>query len=200
MIHQLPKGFSNTYTTSENPASEDIRGFSRKTEGELKHERYLRFPEGAQRERGSEKLFKVAKEPASIEEAAELYADIAAKTGTSIPKDAILAFLKEKEVSQQAQSAKAEGAVKQALDEEALDAVAGGDGGYVKHNTACDTTFDPGEWCWFSDSCSLVISYYDDGVGAPINTKPWTEDDEKFATMDDDTPADGRDSNTSLDF
>ena len=153
----------------------------------------------------AKKLFRAAKEPAGIEEAAELYADIAAKTGTDISKDAILAFLKEKEVSQQAQSAKAEGAVKQVLDEEALDEVAGG-GNYENHNTACDTTFDPGEWCWFSDSCSLVISYYEDGVGAPINTEPWNEDDEKFLKdslecYDDDTSSVGiRDSNASEDY
>jgi hypothetical protein len=98
---------------------------------------------------------------ASVEEAAELYAGIAAKTGFSIPKDAILAFLKEKEVSQQAQSAKAEGAVKEALDEASLEAVAGGTE-YEKKNPGCDTTYDKGEWCWFSDSCSLVISYYSD--------------------------------------
>ena len=112
----------------------------------------------------AKKLFKEAKEPAGIEEAAGLYADIAAKTGFSISKDAIMEFLKENEASRQAQSAKAEGAVKEALDEEALEAVAGG-GDYVKQNPGCDTTYDPGEWCWFSDSCSLVISYYSDTPG-----------------------------------
>ena len=147
----------------------------------------------------AKKLMKEAKEPASLEEAAALYADIAAKTGISVAKETILEFLEKKEKVQQAESAKAEGTVKQALDEEALDEVAGGSD-YEKHNTACDTTYYKGEWCWFSDSCAVVISYYDDGVGAPISNAPWTEEDEKFCTIDDDTPADGRDSNTSLDF
>ena len=106
-------------------------------------------------------LIKAAKEPADIGEAAALYADIAEKAGIRVSEETIREFLKAKEASQQAQSADAEGTVKEALGEEALDAVAGGTE-YEKQNAACDTTYDKGEWCWFSDSCSIVISYYDD--------------------------------------
>lgn len=128
----------------------------------------------------AKKLFRAAKEPAGIEEAAELYADIAAKTGNSIPKDAILALLKEKEARQRAQSAKAEGAVKKALDEEALDAVAGG------ANPGCDDTHSPGEWCWFTDSCEFVISYYDepacklDSYNYPVKPKKYSTIEEEY--------------------
>ena len=46
--------------------------------------------------------------------------------------------------------------LKEALDEAALDNVAGGE-----KLDGCESTADSGEWCWFSDSCSLVINYYD---------------------------------------
>ena len=46
--------------------------------------------------------------------------------------------------------------LKEALDEAALDNVAGGE-----KLDGCESTADSGEWCWFSDSCSYVISYYD---------------------------------------
>lgn len=136
----------------------------------------------------AKKLFAEAKEPASVEEAAVLYADIAAKAGQNISKDAILEYLKEKEASQRAQSGDAECAVKEALDMNDLDNVAGGTE-YQKHNTACDTTYDKGEWCWFSDSCSLVISYYGDGVGAPMRPVSW--DDPDIEPEKDDVSFDG---------
>ena len=117
----------------------------------------------------AKELLKGLKEPSGAEEAAELYADIAAKTGTSISKDAILAILKEKEAIQQARSAKAEGAVRQALEENDLESVAGG------ANPGCDDTHSPGEWCWFTDSCSFVISYYDSAE----NTDPFKPDEDE---------------------
>ena len=117
----------------------------------------------------AKKLMKEAKEPASLEEAAALYADIAEKTGISVTKETIQEFLAEKEKVQQAQSAKAESAVKEALSDEALETVAGG-GDYEKVNEECSSTYNPGEWCWFSDSCSVIISYYD-GSGQPAQAQ-----------------------------
>ena len=130
----------------------------------------------------AKELLKGLKEPSGAEEAAELYADIAAKTGTSISKDAILAILKEKEAIQQARSAKAEGAVRQALEENDLESVAGG------ANPGCDDTHSPGEWCWFTDSCEFVISYYDnpacklDSYNYPVKPKTYSTIEEEFPT------------------
>ena len=102
------------------------------------------------------KLMQEAKEPANAEEAAALYAEIAEKTGISVTEDAIRKLLEEKEKIQQAATAKAEGAVKESLDLKDLDAVAGG------KDPRCEDSFIPGEWCWFSDSCSVIITSYSD--------------------------------------
>lgn len=101
------------------------------------------------------KLLKQAKEPAGIEEAAALYAEIANKTGISVSRETILELLQKKESIQQDITAKAEGAVKEALDEDALENVAGGAG------AECESTVNQGEWCWFSDGCAYVINYYE---------------------------------------
>ena len=104
-------------------------------------------------------LLKEAGEPANIEEAAVLYADVAEKAGISVSKETICALLEQKEKIQQELTAKAESAVKEALDENALESVAGGIEG--EKMDKCASTAIPGEWCWFSDACSLVINYYD---------------------------------------
>lgn len=104
----------------------------------------------------AKELMKAAKEPANAEEAAALYADIAEKAGIAVSKETIAEFLKTKEKNQQQATAAAEGAVKAALSEDDLDNVAGGGA-----NEQCASTYDEGEWCWFSDSCSYVVSYYD---------------------------------------
>ena len=47
--------------------------------------------------------------------------------------------------------------MKEALDEADLDQVAGGE------LYECDSTYRlEGEWCWFSDSCDIVVLSYDD--------------------------------------
>ena len=112
----------------------------------------------------AKELIKAAKEPANAEEAAALYADIAEKAGICVSKETIQEFLKNKESRQQEVTAKAEGLVKAALGEDDLESVAGGG-----QDERCSSTFDKGEWCWFSDSCSYVISYYDD---IPDSTLP----------------------------
>ena len=97
---------------------------------------------------------KAAKEPANAEEAAALYADIAEKAGICVSTETIQEFLKNKESRQQEVTAKAEGLVKAALGEDDLESVAGG------ANEGCDDTHTDGEWCWFTDSCSYIITYY----------------------------------------
>ena len=117
------------------------------------------FLEALSKNPEAKKLIREAKEPANVEEAAALYAEIAEKTGVSVTKETIQQILDKKQEIQKAQTAKAENAVKEALNDTALDNVAGGaDGG-------CSSTAEPGEWCWFSDSCSVVInSYADQGI------------------------------------
>lgn len=101
-----------------------------------------------------EKL-KGMQEPGSAEEAAEQYFAIAQDLGISVSREDVTAFLKAKEKVQREKAAKAEEKVKEALDEDALDAVAGG-----QKIDGCESTADIGEWCWFSDSCSVLINDY----------------------------------------
>ena len=109
----------------------------------------------------AKELLKGLKEPANVEEAAERYASIAHQIGMDVKKEDIASCLKKAEEAKQSVAAKAEEAVKKALGDSDLDAVAGGAA------TNCADTFAPGEWCFFTDSCSVVINYYDDPMIAP---------------------------------
>lgn len=135
-------------------------------------------------------LLKEMKEPAEAEEAAAAYSAIAEKLGLSLPEDQLRAFLSSRESRCRELAEQAE---KKALDEEAMDQVAGG----ADHNE-CDTTFTDNEWCWFSDYCSVVINGYDAPSGAQNimneenceGNRYGTEQEEFFYTpVDDDDSA-----------
>ena len=72
-----------------------------------------------------------------------------------------------REKIQQAQTAKAEGEIKTALNEDDLESVAGGvdgeEGGEKTNNIGCESTTKSAEeeWCWFSDACNYVVNYYE---------------------------------------
>ena len=120
-------------------------------------------------------LLKAAKEPATIDEAADLYVSIGNQLGIKVSREAVLAYMKSRQALQQKVTENAEKNVKKALDEEDLDAVAGGG------ELACASTYDhSGEWCWVSDSCSMVINYYD----TPTGTTPYTSMTDDTADTD----------------
>ena len=126
--------------------------------------------------RVKEKL-KGMREPGTVEEAAEQYSAIAQETGISVSREDLLSFLKAKEKTQMEKAAKAEESVKEALDEDALDAVAGG-----QKISGCESTADIGEWCWFSDSCAVLIndySYYAD-VKSEASDDLFEDEEEEF--------------------
>jgi len=104
----------------------------------------------------AKELLKGLKEPSGVEEAAEQYAAIAEKLGYNLSAEELSKALKAEEETLKAKTAKATDTVKEALDETALNAVAGG----VTLGSLCDSTADTEEWCWFSDFCSYVINYY----------------------------------------
>ena len=85
---------------------------------------------------------------------AERYLGIAKELGISVSGEDILSFLQIKEKIQLEKAAKVEEIVKEALDEEALENVFGG-------ADSCADTYSEGEWCWFTDSCSMLICGYD---------------------------------------
>ena len=102
------------------------------------------------------KMIREAKEPDSLDEAVGMYVDIVEKAGVSVSKETLRTFFAGKIRSQMEAAQKADSDIKKALDETDLDSVAGG--GIVD----CNSTFEPGEWCWFSDVCSMVISTYEE--------------------------------------
>ena len=93
--------------------------------------------------------------PATDEEAVKVYVDLAARMGYTITTDEITRGLTGAEKFMQAKADSAAASVKEALDESALEHVAGGGA-----DPRCSTTFSTGEWCWFSDSCAYIINYY----------------------------------------
>lgn len=105
-------------------------------------------------------FLKEMQETKNVEEAAEKYVEAAGNLGFSVTKESIMGFLEAEEKQMRKITADAENAVKVALDETDLDAVAGGNGAAGKANEICDSTFLPHEWCWFSDVCSYIINKY----------------------------------------
>ena len=96
-------------------------------------------------------LLKAMPAPKNDSEGLECYVKIARELGFDLTADEILAGLNGMEQAQKAQSEKI------GLDDADLEHVAGG----VKMPNCASTYESDGEWCWFSDSCSYVISYYD---------------------------------------
>ena len=97
---------------------------------------------------------KIAQElgiPKTDREAADGYLRVAKAMGIDMTETELLDGLHALMQEQHARSEQA--AEKISLDEVSLDNVAGG-------LTECGSTYEPGEWCWFSDSCDAVINYY----------------------------------------
>ena len=128
--------------------------------------------------RGKE-LLKAAKEPKTAEEAADMYVGIAKELGVSVSREEMMEFVQAREKDQQAETARAQSAVKTAVEEEELDRVAGGLG----DNLICMDTFSPHEWCWANDSCTYLINIYTNDVKA--DPKPVPEGT-RYATVGDD--------------
>lgn len=95
------------------------------------------------------------------EEAAEKLVRAAKKMGFDISKEKFLELIHLKEAVQREKTQNTETKVKTALDEEALDAVSGGD-------SICADTYQPGENCWFVDQCDIVLRSYDEQPAVPV--------------------------------
>ena len=104
----------------------------------------------------AKELLKARKEQADGKEAIAQYAEIAKELGLSVSQEELETYLKRSEKVQQKLTEQAGNTVKEALSDENLEEVAGG---AIHH---CEDTYAEGEWCWVTDSCWLVISWYDD--------------------------------------
>lgn len=98
----------------------------------------------------AKELIKAMPAPKDDTEAAESYVRLAKELGYDLSFKEILQGLKSFEKAQKDKSDKV------VLDAEDLENVSGG------ANPGCDDTHNQGEWCWFTDSCSYLITYYDD--------------------------------------
>lgn len=98
--------------------------------------------------------------PESDAEASEVYAEIAGKLGYALTAEQIAAEAESMAQELLAASAEAEDDAKE-LDPQALELVAGGDDDCKNHqHYSCSSTFEDGEWCWFSDACEAIINKY----------------------------------------
>ena len=104
----------------------------------------------------AKELVKAMPVPKTDEEAVEAYTKLAKELGFDLTADEIKSGLKAMESSRKAQSDKV------SLDAEDLENVAGG------ANLGCSDTHSPGEWCWFSDSCSVIINFYEGDSNDPF--------------------------------
>lgn len=105
-------------------------------------------------------LLKSGKEPANVDEAIARYSEIAKELGLDVKQDELAAFLHMREKVQKKLTEEAGAAVKEALDENGLENVAGGADGEGEPAGNCASTMIIGEWCWLSDYCSVVINTY----------------------------------------
>ncbi len=136
-------------------------------------------------------MMKGSEEPKTMEEASELYYGIAQKLGCKFSKEELLETMKKVENAKKITAEKVKEKVKKALEEADLNVVAGG----VCTNTvdadpihsACQDTFNYGEWCWMSDSCSMVINDYSDAKGA-YETDPSIDCNSEMMSVTDDSP------------
>ena len=119
-------------------------------------EKIGKLMEALQQNPKAQELAKNMKKPESDEEAAEAYAGLAKDLGFDLSADDLLKVLETKEQEQRFRTKNAALAVEKAsLTEGDLELVAGG------KNEYCDDTFTTGEWCWFNDSCSTLITVYE---------------------------------------
>ena len=116
------------------------------------------FLEALKTDPRAKELMNAAEIPADPEKTADCYVTLAGELGYTLTKEEILAAAQEMSKAQQQKTARAMDKI--ALENADLDKVAGGDAG----NPACGSTYTDGEWCWFSDSCSVVIDYYIEGT------------------------------------
>ena len=117
----------------------------------------MQFLETLRNDPKAKEIMKGMKKPENDGEIIENYLAIAEKTGFDLTREDIQEGVSSLMKEQQARTANtAEQVQKTAISDEALDNVAGG------WDPNCDQTYSPGEWCWFTDSCEYLITFYND--------------------------------------
>ena len=118
-------------------------------------EKFKAFIDAINTDPRAKELLKALPVPGSDEEAYDGYLKVAKELGLDLSREEIQAGMKSMEASRKAATDKI------SLEDGDLDRVAGGGDGDT-HPDLCDSTLTEGEWCWFSDSCSVIITDYSD--------------------------------------
>ena len=142
--------------------------------GELEKMKVREFLKTLVTDPKARELLKGREEPKDGREAIRQYAEIAKELGISVSQKGLEAFLEAREKLQRKKTEEAGSAVREALSEDSLSSVAGG-------ADICSSTYESGEWCWVSDSCSAVITGYtlapdEDELSFGEITNPYNED------------------------
>ncbi len=125
------------------------------TERTMHMDQKEKFLEAILNDPKAKELARSKKAPKNDEESLKSYCEIAKELGFDLKKEEVLQVVVELAKKQRAKTAATAETVKKAeLGEEDLEHVAGG-------TDPCEDTYESGEWCWFSDSCSLVITGYE---------------------------------------
>ncbi len=123
--------------------------------GGYKMDEVRKFAEALRNDPRAKELVNGLDIPADDEKGVDVYLDLAKKLGFSISREDLLNWEQAQREECKARSEKAEASMEEALDSEEMSMVAGG-----KDFKGCESTFNKGEWCWFSDSCKKVINVY----------------------------------------
>ncbi len=114
-----------------------------------------KFFEALQNDPKAKELVAGMEVPVDEEKGIDAYLDLAKKLGFSISREDLLSWKQEKEKECKARAEKAQASMTEELDPQKMSMVAGGKG-----DEGCDSTVNPGEWCWFNDWCDHLINVY----------------------------------------
>ena len=124
----------------------------------------------------AKELMKSMPVPQNEEEVLAGYEKVANALGYSITREELLESLKKTEQELRHKTDKIH------LNDEALEDVAGGEQGDY-HPWSCDESYTEGEWCWFTDSCTVVISFYSDDQPLFVKTEDLDHDETDIRIM-----------------
>lgn len=103
----------------------------------------------------AQELLKGCPKPDKPEELLKAYTELAGKLGISLSEEELAGYLEEEKKAIESRTEAAASQI-QELQDDAMDAVAGGGA-----KPDCKDTYRDHENCWFNDGCDNVYHYYD---------------------------------------
>ena len=118
----------------------------------------MAFLQALQNDPRAKELIRDMKIPEDREKASECYVSLASKLGYTLTKEEIMSAARELSKAQREQTGRT--LAKVSLNDDELENVAGGVD--EPGHEGCDSSYHDHEWCWWSDSCNMIISFYQD--------------------------------------